>query len=240
MKRIYMMFAFLLALSFGAKAQSTDLALYTNLKTGDTIIIDSVNSVSYILAFTFVNKGANALTATDKIHLSTEYQTFNLSLPAAGMPVNDTLYFIDTVSLSNGPASGVVTWCDSIWATNAAGAVILDPVMPNNYNCKNVYIKNRNGKTGLGDIFKGAEKVTLVTYPNPASNLVSFKFDFANTTASVRITDIAGRVVMTKEFGKLSGEKELNMDISALNNGMYYLELTTDGKRGISKFTVQK
>jgi hypothetical protein len=240
MKRIYMMFACLLALSFGAKAQSTDLALYTNLKTGDTIIIDSVNTANYILVFSFVNKGTTALTSTDKIHLATEYQNFTLSLPAAGMPVNDTLYFVDTVGLTNGPATGAFTWCDSLWATNASDAVITDPVMANNYNCKNIFIKNRNGQTGIGDIIKGTERVNLVTYPNPTANTVSFKYNFSNTAATVRITDIAGRVVMTKDFGKQSGEKELSIDVSALNNGMYYLELVADDKRAISKITVQK
>jgi hypothetical protein len=47
--------------------------------------------------------------------------------------------------------------------------------------------------------------------------------------------------LITKNYGKQStGEKELTLDISALQNGMYYVELTADDKRAISKLTVRK
>lgn len=80
---------------------------------------------------------------------------------------------------------------------------------------------------------------TLKVFPNPAYNQVSFTNDFtAATTASVRITDIAGRIVKTMDLGKQNaGAMTYNIDVADLNNGMYYLELVTEDSRSISKFT---
>jgi len=87
---------------------------------------------------------------------------------------------------------------------------------------------------------KGLDKnnSTLRVFPNPANNQISFTNDFTTTTtASVRITDIAGRVVKTMDMGKQNaGARTYNVDIADLNNGMYYLELVTETTRSISKF----
>ena len=92
------------------------------------------------------------------------------------------------------------------------------------------------------EAISGLKKEQLVTYPNPAVNEIGFKYDFQkNSNAVIRVTDIAGRIVLTNELGnQVVGEKAFSLDISALNNGMYQLELITDGKRAISKFSVKK
>jgi len=90
--------------------------------------------------------------------------------------------------------------------------------------------------TGIKDLKNG---VSLNVFPNPASNQISFNYDFKTATeASLRITDIAGRVVKTITLGKQNaGSKTFNVDIAGLNNGMYYIELATESTRSISKFT---
>lgn len=98
----------------------------------------------------------------------------------------------------------------------------------------NVTFGNPNG---IGNI-NGLQKTALQVYPNPTRGNLSFKYNFENTTATARVTDLTGRVVLQKEYGKLSGEKELSLDASVLTSGMYYLELVTDDKRAISKFTM--
>lgn len=96
--------------------------------------------------------------------------------------------------------------------------------------------------TGIDDLFGGNHtKANLNVYPNPAFNTVSFKYNFTKGSAVVRVTDIAGRVVLTQDFGKQSaGEKTMTIDVSSLNAGMYYLELVTDDTRAISKLTIRK
>lgn len=95
-------------------------------------------------------------------------------------------------------------------------------------------------KTGIDDLFTGRTAPGLAIYPNPASRTIAFKYNFANTGATVRVTDIAGRVVLDKDFGKQSGEREISLDVSGLTNGMYYVELITDKQRSVGKVSISR
>jgi hypothetical protein len=99
-----------------------------------------------------------------------------------------------------------------------------------------------NCATSVEEMLVGKEKSSLTTYPNPAYNEVNFDYNFTETTktAVARITDVTGRTVIVKDFGKnMPGKQSFNMDISALNPGMYIIEFSTDNKRAISKFSVK-
>jgi hypothetical protein len=67
--------------------------------------------------------------------------------------------------------------------------------------------------------------------PNPAGDVVHFNFDGftgqENMTATM--TDFAGRIVF---LGNISGNK---LDISALDSGIYFLKIETEGKAGWAK-----
>lgn len=95
-------------------------------------------------------------------------------------------------------------------------------------------------KTGIDDLFTGRTAPGLAIYPNPASRTIAFKYNFANTSATVRITDIAGRIVLSKDYGKQSGEREISLDVSGLTNGMYYVELITDKQRNVGKISISR
>jgi hypothetical protein len=81
-------------------------------------------------------------------------------------------------------------------------------------------------------------KTTLNVFPNPANEKISLSYKFTTSTeAYVKITDIAGRIVKVIELGKQNtGQKIFDINIAQLNNGMYFIELTTDTDSGISKF----
>jgi hypothetical protein len=99
---------------------------------------------------------------------------------------------------------------------------------------------NKCSTTDIID-FTGDAKTGLNIYPNPAATEVRMKYTFANENATARVTDITGRVLLTKDYGKQPlGEKELSLDISSLQNGIYYIELVTDTHRAINKLTVRK
>jgi len=98
----------------------------------------------------------------------------------------------------------------------------------------------RFGTVGVFDV-KGLAKTDLNVYPNPAKEKVSFKASLVNAEATVRVLDIAGRTVLVNELGKqVAGEKEITVDVTSLNNGMYYVELVNGENRATSKITVQK
>lgn len=95
--------------------------------------------------------------------------------------------------------------------------------------------------TGLSDLFQNKNKEVLYAYPNPTNGVVNFKYAFGNgNNATVRIADVTGRVVLTKDFGKQVGDKQLSVNASALTEGVYYMELITNDKTAFSKITITK
>jgi hypothetical protein len=73
----------------------------------------------------------------------------------------------------------------------------------------------------------------FVVYPNPARNVLNI----INSTIieNVRVFDITGRVVLSKRMDDLQGQ----IDISGLYNGLYILQVESDGKLSSRKFTVK-
>lgn len=95
--------------------------------------------------------------------------------------------------------------------------------------------------TSISDLFLTKNKEALSIYPNPTTGAVNFKYSFGNgTEATVRISDVTGRVVFTKEFGKQIGDKQLSVNVNGLTEGVYYMELITDKKSAFSKLTIRK
>ncbi len=86
-----------------------------------------------------------------------------------------------------------------------------------------------------------ANTSALNVYPNPAlSGVASFEFEFkGNETATVRVYDVTGRTVLTREV-KGTGVQTVQVDVSSLNAGMYNMEIATADRRGVSKFTVSR
>lgn len=76
-------------------------------------------------------------------------------------------------------------------------------------------------------------------YPNPVENQLGFSYEFNKASnATVRILDVVGRVVMTKDFGKVNmGVQNFNLNVSNLNTGVYMIEFNSENGRGVTKFT---
>ncbi len=85
------------------------------------------------------------------------------------------------------------------------------------------------------EVFTGIEEtenlVGMSVYPNPANGQVTLNYNIA-TTAPVQltVTDIAGNVVMTNDFGvQPAGTYNSTLSTSALADGLYFYTLTVDG-----------
>lgn len=238
MKRIYATVALLGVFTFGAFAQrSVDLTILHNVPS--TIIIDSVNLSNTVIAWGIVNNGPNDILTTDTIKWSTPSRNYYFK-PTTVVSMGDTLGFNDTLQFTDGPEDGPIDWCDSVWAISTTASTITDPTPANNKVCNTVTIDNRNGTTGI--FTNGLVTASLAIYPNPAKDKVNFKYNFAKSAeVSVRVSDITGRTALVKDFGKQTeGEREFTLDISSLQNGVYYIELISDNKRAINKLTIRK
>jgi hypothetical protein len=86
------------------------------------------------------------------------------------------------------------------------------------------------------------EALNIKTYPNPAVNELSFDYNFnSNDDATVRILDANGRTVLVKNIeNKNSGVQKIDLDITTIPNGMYFVHFKVGEKAVLSKFTVLK
>ncbi len=74
----------------------------------------------------------------------------------------------------------------------------------------------------------------LSVYPNPSNGLVNFNLAASEIVKSITITDITGRVVLS------STENATNVNVSALEIGIYNIAVTTNKQNYIAKVCVAK
>lgn len=73
-------------------------------------------------------------------------------------------------------------------------------------------------------------------YPNPAKNIVNIAFgDSVTNDVSISISDISGKIVLAKTVSN----SENSFDVSGLTSGMYFVTLTSDGKKQIKKLMIE-
>lgn len=73
----------------------------------------------------------------------------------------------------------------------------------------------------------------LVVFPNPTSNIINARFN-AETVAELRILDMGGNLVVSKA----GVGQSFQMDVSALANGIYLLEIITDKGKARQKISI--
>ena len=256
MKRIYTTAMLACTLVTGAFAKrSCDIKLVAAAPAANTAINCKD---SFTLGYIFVNNGPDVLMTTDTMFVidgeaaANSRWVFALSSNAN---VGDTvIYYVGkshknmthtlinsagTAYVNDPFANGTYKYpiiFDGFKDTTAVG----DPDATNDGTTPTITI---NCTTGIDELADGQSNNSLNIYPNPAgaSDQVYMKFTFANEKAAVRVTDIAGRVIISKDYGKQGiGEKELPLDISSLQNGMYYVEIIADNRRAVSKLTIRK
>lgn len=74
-------------------------------------------------------------------------------------------------------------------------------------------------------------------YPNPASTSLTINALEVKGAAEVKIFDLTGKLVLSE---KVEGGIESAIDVSALNNGLYLVQITANGTTSTSKLTIGK
>jgi len=81
---------------------------------------------------------------------------------------------------------------------------------------------------------------TITVYPNPNDGIFRVDFEIEGLKdLEIRITDVTGRVVFTKDVGKASGAYRENIDISNYAKGMYLLQIKSDDVVVSRRVTIQ-
>ncbi|NDI99923.1 T9SS type A sorting domain-containing protein [Flavobacterium sp. LaA7.5] len=92
--------------------------------------------------------------------------------------------------------------------------------------------------TTVEEATAGGEEIndnTFVIYPNPASDNITLRMQNITNTGKVTITDVLGKTVLTST---ISGN-ELNLNVTTLDSGMYFLTLETQGKSITKKVMIK-
>lgn len=83
---------------------------------------------------------------------------------------------------------------------------------------------------------------SFTVYPNPASKTFNTVINCANTSqsASLNVTDISGRVLLSKQIALRQGTQTVTTDINQLSSGIYFVNLYQDGKVETQKLVIIK
>lgn len=90
------------------------------------------------------------------------------------------------------------------------------------------------------NIEKVSSMDVLSLFPNPASTSLTINF-FTPTqeNSTVEIYDMIGKVVASKVISSQEGFNAQDLDITGLNNGVYFLKMTQSEKSTVKKFVVK-
>lgn len=82
---------------------------------------------------------------------------------------------------------------------------------------------------------------TIPVFPNPATNNISFEYNFVKeSNATVAISDVTGRTVLSTVFENNIGNKKFDINISNLAAGSYFIQVTIGNSTMLNKFNIQK
>jgi len=96
------------------------------------------------------------------------------------------------------------------------------------------------------DLVSGIAEISdlnaLSIYPNPVENNVNVAFDLAKSIdTQVEIFNLLGERVFSQDMGVLAaGSQLITIDLSTVDNGVYFLAITSEGKVNTKKITVSK
>lgn len=117
-------------------------------------------------------------------------------------------------------------------AKNAAKTVVFDSLWKWTFQVDPI----PEDSTAVGN-FQIQEK-EIVIYPNPATNTLHFSVPNIENNPIVSITDVDGRVVYSQQGFSSWKENPFDLDVSFLNNGIYFLSVNTGLYKSTKKFTI--
>ncbi len=144
--------------------------------------------------------------------------TFTYNLPATwnANKINIVGLFIDPAGLID----------------NAATTTIAEAVT-------NGYVSGTEvGTTGIAEANQPDMEISL--FPNPTNDNATIQLNLAKESAvQVAIYNVAGALVAKKDYGKLAGGMMLPIESSKLNAGIYFVNISIDGKSSMKKLVKQ-
>lgn len=81
---------------------------------------------------------------------------------------------------------------------------------------------------------------SIVVYPNPSSENIILDLNLKSAQkTTIELTDINGKVVLSKNVGELNGESKQTIDISGIAKGSYLIRIITGSGTEVKKIIVE-
>jgi len=81
----------------------------------------------------------------------------------------------------------------------------------------------------------------FTVYPNPSHGDVNVSFNSPESqNVSVRIFDMVGKTILTREITVDEGTNKFNLDLADLTKGIYFVELNSTSERLVKKLILEK
>ena len=208
------------------------------IKNSNVFVTSSSSSQGGI--YLSANNGSSWSTANNGISFA-QYCTFY------AIAINSSNVFTAGLSLMSGSNVVYLSNNDGSNWTNFSNGL---PAWSGNNTIKSLVVNNLNVFAGTQDgkvwsralskitgIEKNNTSENIVIFPNPAQNEITIQNPIATTNSLISIRNIQGQELIKENINQNSISK---IDISNLDNGVYFIELKNEKGNYISKFVIQK
>ncbi|HQU60587.1 MAG TPA: T9SS type A sorting domain-containing protein, partial [Saprospiraceae bacterium] len=97
----------------------------------------------------------------------------------------------------------------------------------------------KSNEKAVNAIENGVGQIEL--FPNPARQQLTVAFSLPEgDRVQVKVVSLAGAVLYSEEASMEAGRQEVRLDVSTLQSGMYFLEVTSKGERQAKKFVIAR
>ena len=186
------------------------------LATTDTITY--TNTGASYATLTFNNAGGYVILPADSFFVGVEEQDSNVT--------------IGTTPTKFIPNTNFVTFGTTPWTPNETFSFNVTYMIRPNFGTP------RTVTVGNNEILSATSAIKV--YPNPSNGFITLNITDENKigTVQVEVYDITGKVVYHNNFSGANTVQE-QIDLSKLNNGMYFLRTNINGKNTIQKVTIR-
>lgn len=80
----------------------------------------------------------------------------------------------------------------------------------------------------------------FIVYPNPATKDATVLVNLEKASElSVRIIDVAGKIILNSNVQAKEGSNTLPLDLSNIKSGLYFVQLTSDGAQSVKRLVIE-
>jgi hypothetical protein len=231
-KTIKLLFAPLICIlifsNVSAQVKNCDLAIRFTAPVEDSVYAfgDTIK-----IFFMVKNNGPDNISINDTVDYS--FLISSSSLPPTSIPAGDSVIVGPIGAVNNSDSiSDVNMLCLQLLPSNAYN----DPDTSNDKNCVTFVLEGSS--TGIAAIHQQVQPLHL--YPNPATSETTLPLQLNKPAHIViSISDLLGRTLWQKDYGRLSGTQNIRLDIAKLNPGLYIIELDKGKTMVLGKLIVR-